>query len=61
MRLGQAFASGAITDQELTSLADDEVVEQLTQIKGIGRWSADIALLRGLARLTLFRVVTLAW
>ena len=54
VRLGQAFASGAITDQDLTSLSDDEVVEQLTQIKGIGRWSADIALLRGLARIDAF-------
>lgn len=54
VRLGQAFASGATTDQELTALADDEVVERLTQIKGIGRWSADIALLRGLARIDAF-------
>jgi len=54
VRLGQAFASGAITDQELTSLTDDEVVERLTQIKGIGRWSADIALLRGLSRIDAF-------
>jgi DNA-3-methyladenine glycosylase II len=54
VRLGQAFASGATTDQELTALADDEVVARLTQIKGIGRWSADIALLRGLARIDAF-------
>ena len=54
VRLGQAFASGAITDQELTSLSDDEVVARLTQIKGVGRWSADIALLRGLARIDAF-------
>lgn len=54
VRLGQAFVSGAITDQNLMSCSDDEVVEQLTQIKGIGRWSADIALLRGLARIDAF-------
>lgn len=54
VRLGQAFASGAITDQELASLSDDDVVARLTQIKGIGRWSADIALLRGLARVDAF-------
>jgi DNA-3-methyladenine glycosylase II len=54
VRLGQAFASGATADQELTTLADDEVVERLTQIKGIGRWSADIALLSGLARIDAF-------
>lgn len=54
VRLGEAFASGTITDQDLTSRSDDEVVERLTQIKGIGRWSADIALLRGLARIDAF-------
>jgi DNA-3-methyladenine glycosylase II len=54
VRVGQAFASGALTDQDLMSCSDDEVVEQLTQIKGIGRWSADIALLRGLARIDAF-------
>jgi DNA-3-methyladenine glycosylase II len=54
VRLGQVFASGAITDQELVALTDDDVVERLTQIKGIGRWSADIALLRGLARIDAF-------
>jgi DNA-3-methyladenine glycosylase II len=54
VRLGQAFASGAITDHDLMSRSDDEVVEQLTRIKGIGRWSADIALLRGLARIDAF-------
>jgi DNA-3-methyladenine glycosylase II len=54
VRLGQVFVSGTITDEELTALLDDEVVERLTQIKGIGRWSADIALLRGLARIDAF-------
>ena len=54
VRLGQAFASGSITDEQLMLLSDDEVVERLIQIKGIGRWSADIALLRGLARIDAF-------
>src|SRR5581483_513714 len=47
VRLGQAFASGMITDRALALRSDDAVVEQLTRIKGIGRWSADIALMRG--------------
>jgi DNA-3-methyladenine glycosylase II len=50
VRLGQAFASGALREKELAKLADENVVERLIQIKGIGRWSAEIALLRGLAR-----------
>lgn len=54
VRLGQAFASGALREEALTTLSDEGVVEQLIQIKGIGRWSAEIALLRGLARADAF-------
>ena len=54
VRLGEAFASGALTEEELRTLPDEDVVERLIQIKGIGRWSAEIALLRGLARVDAF-------
>ncbi len=54
VRLGQAFASGALKEEELVALSDEGVVERLVQIKGIGRWSAEIALLRGLARVDAF-------
>lgn len=50
VRLGQVFASGALSEEGLRVLPDEEVVERLMQIKGIGRWSAEIALMRGLAR-----------
>jgi DNA-3-methyladenine glycosylase II len=50
VRLGAAFASGELKEEELATLSDEEVVERLIQLKGIGRWSAEIALLRGLAR-----------
>lgn len=50
VRLGQAFVSGALTQEDLLTLPDEAVVEQLTRIKGIGRWSAETCLLRGLAR-----------
>jgi len=50
VRLGRAFASGALEEEELAQLSDEDVVEHLIQLKGIGRWSAEIALLRGLAR-----------
>lgn len=50
VRLGEAFASGDFTDAELQALSDEDIVERLIRIKGIGRWSAEIALLRGLAR-----------
>ena len=50
IRLGEAFSSGMLNQNELATLPDEEAVERLTQIKGIGRWSAETALLRGLAR-----------
>jgi len=49
IRLGQAFASDAALDG-LVRLSDEQVIERLTAIKGIGRWSAEIALMRGLGR-----------
>ena len=49
VRLGEAFASDP-TLRGLEALSDEQVVERLTAIKGIGRWSAEIALMRGLAR-----------
>lgn len=54
VRLGQAFAAGDLSEEKLATLADEEVVACLTQIKGIGRWTAEISLLRGLARLDAF-------
>jgi len=54
VRLGQAFASGTGKEQDLTTLSDEEVIERLIRIKGIGRWSAEIALMRGLARADAF-------
>ena len=53
IRLGETFASHTpfpAAGTELAGLPDDEVVERLTAIKGIGRWSAETALMRGLAR-----------
>ena len=50
VRLGEAFASGTLDQDELAMLPDEGAIERLTRIKGIGRWTAETALLRGLAR-----------
>lgn len=50
VRLGQAFASGDLSQDKITTLPDEEVIEQLTALKGIGRWTAEIALMQGMAR-----------
>lgn len=53
-----AIANAALESRlDLESLAtreDGQVVETLTQIPGIGRWSAEYTLLRGLGRLHVF-------
>ncbi len=49
IRLGQTFASDA-GFRGLAARSDEQIVERLTGIKGIGRWSAEIAMMRGLAR-----------
>jgi DNA-3-methyladenine glycosylase II len=48
--LAEAFSSGRLCESRLEALPDDEVVTRLTEFHGVGRWTAEIALLRGLAR-----------
>ncbi len=50
IRLGEAFASRALRQSEIAQLPDEAAIEALIQLKGIGRWSAETALMRGLAR-----------
>lgn len=54
LSLADGFASGALSESEIATLADEPAVERLTSVKGIGRWTAEIALLRGLARPDVF-------
>ena len=53
-RAAKAFASGEITEEEVAALPDEEAIAKLTSIKGVGRWTAEIALLRGLGRADVF-------
>ncbi len=54
LRLAKSFAGGELSEKSLAAMADDEVVERLTSIKGVGRWTAEFTLLRGLGRLDVF-------
>ena len=40
--------------EALADLPDDAVIERLTALRGIGRWTAEYVLLRGLGRLSMF-------
>lgn len=50
IRLGEAFASRDLRQSAIAQLSDEAAIEALIQLKGIGRWSAETALMRGLAR-----------
>jgi DNA-3-methyladenine glycosylase II len=54
IQLSQAVVGGHLDLEHLERFGDDEVVSRLTRISGIGRWSAEYALLRGLGRLHIF-------
>ncbi|MGE5334473.1 MAG: DNA-3-methyladenine glycosylase family protein [Nitrososphaerota archaeon] len=50
----EAILSGSIREDDLIGLDDDAAIARLTQLHGIGRWSAQVILLRGLGRLSAF-------
>lgn len=54
LELARAAAEGELDRDRFEPLADEDVVRALVQRRGIGRWSADYVLLRGLGRLHVF-------
>ena len=50
LHLSESVVSGALSLKSLSRLRDDEVLVQLTGIKGIGLWSANIYLLMAMRR-----------
>lgn len=52
--IADAAVGGRLDLESLAAHEDGRVVEMLTQIPGIGRWSAEYTLLRGLGRLHVF-------
>ena len=59
-RLAAAIAAGQLDLEPLRSLSDAAVIEHLTQIKGIGPWTAEVYLLFCLNRLSSFPAADLA-
>ena len=53
-RLADGFSSGKLSESEIAALPEATAIERLTEIRGIGRWTAETALLRGLARADAF-------
>jgi DNA-3-methyladenine glycosylase II len=52
--LSRKMLDGSINAGKLTALTDDEIVAELTQIKGIGRWTVEMLLIFRLARPDVF-------
>jgi 3-methyladenine DNA glycosylase/8-oxoguanine DNA glycosylase len=50
LRLARAFVEGRLDEAALERMTDESVVERLTAIRGVGLWTAEVALLRGLGR-----------
>ncbi|HEY2023967.1 DNA-3-methyladenine glycosylase [Paraburkholderia sp.] len=48
--LARHFVSGALHVGKWTSMDDEEVIAELTQIRGIGRWTAEMFLIFNLSR-----------
>ena len=52
--LAQKCSDGTVRLSRLGRLSDDEVIDELVQVKGIGRWSAQMFLMFSLGRLDVF-------
>jgi DNA-3-methyladenine glycosylase II len=50
------FVANKLTDQKLHAMDDHEVIELLTQIKGVGRWTVEMILMFALGRENVFAV-----
>ena len=58
--LAEAITSKKLTLKKLAALPDEDVRKELTSIKGIGNWTADVYLLFGLQRTDVFPTGDLA-
>lgn len=54
--VAEFISSRKITFAKLQKLTDDEVIELLTEIKGVGRWTVEMLLIFGLGREDVFAV-----
>jgi DNA-3-methyladenine glycosylase II len=54
IELSRALAQGSLDLEALASLDDESAVERLSELHGVGRWTAEYVLLRGLGRVQIF-------
>jgi DNA-3-methyladenine glycosylase II len=54
IELAQSVAEGRVDLEGLAALPDDEVIGHLRELRGVGRWTTEYTLLRGLGRVDVF-------
>jgi DNA-3-methyladenine glycosylase II len=54
IELARSVTDGCFDLEELAELPDEEALEWLRELRGVGRWSAEYILLRGLGRTQIF-------
>jgi DNA-3-methyladenine glycosylase II len=54
IELSRSIAEGQLNLEELAELSDEEAVARLRSLRGVGRWTAEYVLLRGLGRTHIF-------
>jgi DNA-3-methyladenine glycosylase II len=52
--LAEKFASGELSAQMLARASDEELVERLTAVRGLGRWSVEMFACFALKRIDVF-------
>jgi len=52
--IARAFESGELSEEILAPLSDEDAIARLVALRGVGRWTAEIGLLRGLGRTDIF-------
>jgi len=52
--LAEKFVSGELSAQMLIKASDDEVLERLTAVRGLGKWSVEMFACFGLKRMDVF-------
>lgn len=52
--LAEKFDSGELSAQMLVSASDDELIEKLVAVRGLGRWSVEMFACFGLKRMDVF-------
>ena len=54
IELSKEITTGNVEIEILETMSDIDIIEYLSRIRGVGRWSAEYVLLRGLGRINIF-------